>query len=160
MKSRKPLLTILGAIGLLVAACAAPTPAETAAPTAQVIVTPSEFVGQITEISGETWLVGGLTLIVDEDTELNGTFAVGDMVRVHFVARADGSLVAVEIEPATGDDANSNTNTNENSNANSNSNGNANSNSNSNANGNSNGNSNDNDDDDDDNSNSNDNDDD
>lgn len=87
-----------------------------------------ELVGLIESISPEAWVVGGQTLVLTPATEIKGTFAPGDAVKVHVLVGSGGVLTAREIEAAevgqvgVSDDDNSNTNSNLNSNSNSNTN--------------------------------------
>lgn len=59
-----------------------------------------EFTGTVQAIVGNTWTVNGRTFVVDVSTEIKGTIAVGQMVKVHARMAADGSLTASEIEMA------------------------------------------------------------
>jgi hypothetical protein len=103
-----------------------------------------ELTALIESISPEAWVVGGQTLAITSETEIKGTFSVGDAVMVHILVGAGGSLTAREIETAEvgevgqGDDDDGNLNANGNENENENGNTNENS-SNLNENGNSNG---------------------
>jgi uncharacterized membrane protein YgcG len=91
-----------------------------------------ELVALIDSISPEAWVVGGQTLAITPETEIKGTFAVGDAVKVHIVVGPGGALAAREIEAAEvgevggvdDDNTNGNANANANSNANANDNGN------------------------------------
>ena len=71
-----------------------------------------EFTGIVESINGNTWTIGGRTVIVDSATELSGFISVGQQVKVHASMGVDGSLAAREIELA-GADAVENTNDNE-----------------------------------------------
>ena len=115
---------LLGADGSLVAR-------EIEAPEAElegaVEGTRAEFVGLVDSISPDAWVVGGQTLGITSETEIKGTFAVGDAVKVHVLVGSDGALIAREIEAAEVDqvgigDDNSNTNSNANENENGNTN--------------------------------------
>jgi Domain of unknown function (DUF5666) len=95
-----------------------------------------ELVALIDSISPEAWVVGGQTLAITSETEIKGTFSVGDAVKVHILVGAGGSLKAREIEAAEvgeigdgnqDDDGNLNANANENENENENGNTNENS---------------------------------
>lgn len=91
-----------------------------------------EFVGLVDSISADVWVVDGQTLAITPETEIKGTFVVGDSVKVHVLVGADGSHTAREIEAAavgqvsddgSGDDnsnSNSNTNVNDDNGGNSN----------------------------------------
>jgi len=63
-----------------------------------------EFVGVIESIGPASWVIGGQTLAISAQTEIDGTFAVGDAVKVHVFVGADGVLTAREIEAAEVDD--------------------------------------------------------
>jgi hypothetical protein len=63
-----------------------------------------EFVGVVSEISANTWTIGGRTFQVTAATEIKGAPQVGSLVKVHASLAADGSLTAREIELAAGDD--------------------------------------------------------
>ena len=56
-----------------------------------------EFVGQVEGI--DPWIVSGVTLAVDDETEIEGEIEVGDWVRVRAQILPDGTWLAVEIEP-------------------------------------------------------------
>lgn len=59
-----------------------------------------EFYASVEAIHGGTYIIGGLTVITNNLTELKAAFAVGDRVKVHATLQADGSYLAREIEPA------------------------------------------------------------
>ncbi|MBI4762551.1 MAG: DUF5666 domain-containing protein [Chloroflexota bacterium] len=123
-----------------------------------------EVYGVVEALAMDSVTVNGMTYAITASTKFKTIVAVGDYVKLHLAAAADGSLFVREIEKKSPDD-NSNENTNgndndddsynENSNSNSNSNYNGNSNSNDDDDHNGNSNGNDNGDDDDDNSNDN-----
>lgn len=56
------------------------------------------FSGTIESMTGNIWVVGGKTIILDSRTELNGDFSVGDAVSVSFTLQEDGTWLAKEIE--------------------------------------------------------------
>jgi hypothetical protein len=60
-----------------------------------------ELSGTVQEITGETWVVGGVPLVVPAQIAQAGTAQVGSLVRVWVVQMADGSLVARRLELAT-----------------------------------------------------------
>ncbi len=62
----------------------------------------TEFYGTVSSISGNVFVVNGLTVVVNG--EIKGPIAVGDLVKVHGITQPDGSVVAREIERADGDD--------------------------------------------------------
>jgi hypothetical protein len=108
-----------------------------------------EFMGALSSMTTESWTIAGRQVTVTPQTEIKGTFSVGDTVKVHARVNADGSLTAIEIEGSAAagngnDNLNGNQNDNANENANINSNENENANENSNENDNANENSNDN----------------
>jgi len=93
------------------AAQATQQPGVTRTPGAETTRTPqstrqageSEFRGTVSAISGSTFVVNGITVVVNG--EIKGPIAVGDLVKVHGVFQADGSVVAREIERADLDDS-------------------------------------------------------
>jgi hypothetical protein len=100
-----------------------------------------ELTGVVSSLTAESWTIMGRVMAVTPQTEIKGTFAVGDTVKVHAMVNADGSLTALEIEAGTpsgnvndNQNANQNDNVNDNQNANQNDNGNENINANSNEN--------------------------
>jgi len=108
-----------------------------------------EFTGILSSMTAESWTISGRQVAVTPQTEVKGSFSVGDTVKVHVLVNADGSLTALEIEAgAAAGNVNDNQNANQNDNANENSNTNSNenetANENSNVNDNDNGNSNEN----------------
>jgi uncharacterized membrane protein YgcG len=94
-----------------------------------------ELTGVVASLTAENWTISGRLVAVTPQTEIKGSFSVGDTVKVHAQVNADGSLTALEIEaaPAAGN-ANDNLNANDNDNGNSNGNENDNDNGNSNEN--------------------------
>ncbi len=72
-----------------------------------------EFFGTIQAIEGSTWTISGQVITVQPGSEIKGTLAVGDLVKVHAFRAADGSLVLREIAAslgAFGTDGNTNSN--------------------------------------------------
>lgn len=63
----------------------------------------TEFTGVVASIAGGVWSVGGRAVGVNGSTEIKGSPAVGDTVKVHAIAQPDGSLLAREIEKAGAD---------------------------------------------------------
>ncbi len=61
-----------------------------------------EFFGTVEAMGADAWTIGEQTVAVTAQTEIKGTFAAGDSVKVHARVQADSSLVAREIEPARG----------------------------------------------------------
>ncbi|MBI3243973.1 MAG: FecR domain-containing protein [Chloroflexi bacterium] len=56
-----------------------------------------EFVGKVT--STDPWVIGGVTLATDENTEIANDIEVGDFVRVKGHILPDGALLADDISP-------------------------------------------------------------
>lgn len=90
-------------------ATAAPQASPTPSPAPELHET--EISGQIVSINGNVWTVAGTSFVVTGETELKGSFAVGDTVKVHLQAASDGSFFAREIDFENGaqptDDINS-----------------------------------------------------
>jgi len=63
-----------------------------------------EFFGSVVTIGADTWQVGDQSVGITSSTEIKGTIAVGDPVKVHAQVQPDLSLTAKEIEPATEQD--------------------------------------------------------
>ncbi len=66
-----------------------------------------EFFGTILSMGSDSWVIGSQTILVNAQTELEGTFAVGDLVKVHAFLNSNGILTAREIQNsvATSDDS-------------------------------------------------------
>jgi hypothetical protein len=58
----------------------------------------TEFSGTVLSIVGDTWTIDSQSVLVSTETELKGTFAVGDQVKVEAFVNADGILTAREIQ--------------------------------------------------------------
>jgi hypothetical protein len=56
-----------------------------------------EFVGTVETISSEAWIVGGQTVAITPQTEIQGNVEVGDLIKVEAYSSEDGSLEAFEI---------------------------------------------------------------
>ncbi len=115
---------------------AAPRPAATLQPVATPQPAEVEFTGSVNSINEGAWNVDGTTVIVNNDTEIQGTVNTGQRVKVKALRFADGRLVAVHVELSeSGGSSDSGSNGNQNNNSgNSNDNGgNTNSNDNSNS---------------------------
>ena len=56
-----------------------------------------EFSGIIEEMGTSAWIISGITVQVDQDTELEGILEVGTLVEVEAMTQEDGSLLALEI---------------------------------------------------------------
>jgi uncharacterized OB-fold protein len=59
-----------------------------------------EFTGIVEAINGDSWMVSGQTFAFTSQTEVKDNIVVGDMVKVHYLKNADGSMTATEIELA------------------------------------------------------------
>ena len=55
--------------------------------------------GTLDAIEKDMWRVGGLDLVVNDTSQIIGTMAVGDLVLASFTPNADGSRLALTIEP-------------------------------------------------------------
>ncbi len=58
-----------------------------------------EFLGLIESMEEESWMISGIQVTVDAQTEIKGAFEIGDLVKVEALTQADGSLLALEIYP-------------------------------------------------------------
>jgi hypothetical protein len=56
-----------------------------------------EFWGLIESKSNGSWVINGITVIVDIQTEIYGDLEIGDLVKVEALTQPDGSLLALEI---------------------------------------------------------------
>jgi hypothetical protein len=63
-----------------------------------------EFTGRVEAMAPEAWTVSGQIVGITPQTEIRGTIAVGDAVKVEAVVGSEGALMAREINPrsATG----------------------------------------------------------
>ena len=59
---------------------------------------PFEFFGVVQSIGDETWLVSGISIALDEGTEIKDAIAVGDVVKVEGVILANNRWLAQEIK--------------------------------------------------------------
>lgn len=59
-----------------------------------------EFSGTLKAMNSESWMIGDRTVLVNPQTEIKGTFAIGDQVKVEAFVNTDGSLTAREIQQA------------------------------------------------------------
>ncbi|MAT44017.1 MAG: hypothetical protein CL609_16915 [Anaerolineaceae bacterium] len=57
-----------------------------------------EFYGLVESLGTNKWVIDGKTVEITNQTELKGTFALGDLVKVHVLKTADGQFTAREIE--------------------------------------------------------------
>lgn len=63
-----------------------------------------ELTGTLEAVNGDQWTIAGQTFLVTNQTEVKGTFAPGDQIKVHVLSPADGTPVLREVEPAGVDD--------------------------------------------------------
>lgn len=66
---------------------------------------PFEFVGVVQNISAGAWTISGVTVTIDEETEIEEGIAVGDTVKVEGIILADDTWLAQEIKLLEDDDA-------------------------------------------------------
>jgi hypothetical protein len=62
------------------------------------------FRGTVQSMGGQTWLVGGLSFLVTDATDIRDDVRVGDFVEIRAVLLADGQLFATRIELEDEDD--------------------------------------------------------
>lgn len=78
-----------------------------------------EIVGVVQAITIDSITINGISYDLASFTEFNDVIAVGDQVKIHVIANADGTFTIREIEKSIGPGAdNSNANSNDNGNAN------------------------------------------
>src|SRR3972149_9969574 len=61
-----------------------------------------EFAGRVEAMAPEAWAVSGQIVGITPQTEIRGTIAVGDAVKVEAVVGTDGALMARGIKPSLG----------------------------------------------------------
>jgi uncharacterized Zn ribbon protein len=66
-----------------------------------------DFIGTVEVMSETVWVVDGLKIVLTDETKLEKSFLVGDIVKIHFVVQEDGTLVAISIQPASSDEKDS-----------------------------------------------------
>jgi ferric-dicitrate binding protein FerR (iron transport regulator) len=59
---------------------------------------PFEFVGVVVSVGPDTWVISGVDIAVDENTEIKAEIAIGDVVKVEGIILADGTWLADEIK--------------------------------------------------------------
>ncbi|MEA3438821.1 MAG: DUF5666 domain-containing protein [Chloroflexota bacterium] len=62
------------------------------------------FTGIINHIDDEAWVINGITVLVNEATEFEGEFQVGDAVKIKYIVLEGGRWLALEIEHLDDDD--------------------------------------------------------
>ena len=55
------------------------------------------FNGTIEDMGTQAWVIAGQAIAIHAETEVKGTFAIGDVVQVRAIRNADGSLAALHI---------------------------------------------------------------
>ena len=70
-----------------------------------------EFTGIVEQIGTENWLINGVSVLVNEVTEMDGGIAVGDTVKVIYTLLKDNRWLALEIERLEVEDESSPTTT-------------------------------------------------
>jgi hypothetical protein len=92
-------LSALVFAGLLLAACDFVGPAGAEVQIADDGLSAQvEFTGTVDSITADQWVIQGFTVLIDAQTVIDGTFAVGDVVDVHAVVDGVGTVTATRIE--------------------------------------------------------------
>jgi hypothetical protein len=107
MKAFRFLGVVLLLGGILLSACtAAPAPASQNVTSAGSDKPISEvvFTGTIESMNGSQWVINGQTITVDSSTMQDGSFLVGDTVKVEAQVAADGAVTAKSVESPSADD--------------------------------------------------------
>jgi len=99
MKHIKFLSVLLALFAILLSACgstALPVASQdNAAPKVQASVV---FTGAVESISGSQWVVNGQTIMVDPSVIRDGSFQVGDTIKMEIALQSDGSVAALRVE--------------------------------------------------------------
>jgi hypothetical protein len=113
MKAFKFLRIVLLLGGILLSACtAAPANQNTTSAGSDKPLTEVVFTGMIESMNGNQWVVNGQTITVDSSTMQDGSFLVGDTIKVQARVAADGTVTAKSVEsPSAADLAESATST-------------------------------------------------
>lgn len=133
-KQSKFLLILVALFAMILSACGgtAVTETETSAGANKPLASLVQFTGVIDAIDGNQWTVNGQVITVDPVVVRDGTFKVGDTVKVEGEVQADGTLVVTRVElPTDASNSNDDNENDDNSNADNSNSSNANSNSNS-----------------------------
>lgn len=121
-KSYRFLISVLFLGALLLSACSGALPPQddsSQGPAGSSQSAEAVFTGTVESIGGNQWLISGQLVDVDGATLVDPNIQVGDVVKVEASVSADGTVIALQIESSSPDDANSNGNLNDNdSNAN------------------------------------------
>lgn len=111
MKKQSQYLLILAVLfAMMLSACGgtAAVEAETSAGSNKPLPSLVQFTGVIDAIDGDQWTVNGQVITVDPAVVRDGTFKIGDTVKVEGEVQADGTLTVTRVELPSGDDDNSN----------------------------------------------------
>jgi hypothetical protein len=108
MKNIRFLTFALAIATVFLSACggAAATPA-TSAGGGNVEPIPVTFIGTVDSIAGDQWVINGQTVTVSPDVIRDGSFNVGDQVKVEGLVNADGSFTVSRVEVPTPQDSSS-----------------------------------------------------
>ncbi len=102
---------------LLISACAGAPAQVSDSSGAKVQAAPVEFTGVIESITGNQWVINGQTIMADPAVVRDGSFKVGDTVKVGAEVAEDGTIVMKSVtssltdtnsNDANGNDANGN----------------------------------------------------
>ena len=106
MKAFKFLRVVLLLGGILLSACTAAAPARQSVTSAGSDKPISEvvFTGVIESMNGSQWVINGQTITIDSSTLQDGSFLVGDTVKVEAQVAADGAVTAKSVESPLADD--------------------------------------------------------
>ena len=106
MKAFKFLGVVLLLGGILLSACTAAAPAgqNTTSAGSDKPVSEVVFTGTIESMNGSQWVINGQTITVDSSTMQDGSFLVGDTVKVEAQVAADGAVTAKSVESPSADD--------------------------------------------------------
>lgn len=89
-------------VTLLISACTgAIASTDTSSGGSKVNAAPVEFTGVIESIDGNQWTVNGQVITVDPVVIKDGSFKVGDQVKIEANVQADGSVVGTRVESPT-----------------------------------------------------------
>ena len=101
MKAIKFLRAVIILVGILLSACAA-APSSPSAPSNvggdKPLASDVVFTGVIESIDGNQWVINGQVIKVDSSVIRDGSFLVGDTVKVEAVVAADGSITAQRVK--------------------------------------------------------------
>lgn len=88
-------------VGILFSACTA-APGSSSAPASgggdKALYSEVVFTGAIESMDGDLWVINGQSIKVDPSVIRDGSFLVGDTVKVEAIVAADGSITAQRVE--------------------------------------------------------------